>query len=88
MEPPSLLLPTFPPVMFNHDNDTLCAPLVILKCLLPLAAVSVEYTVSFPVTVKSPETATSSPIAQSVLRSNVPLVDAQSHSLAFAGRTP
>jgi hypothetical protein len=53
--------------MFNHDNDTLCAPLVILKCLLPLAAVSVEYTVSFPVTVKSPETATSSPIVQSAL---------------------
>jgi hypothetical protein len=69
--------------MFNHDNDTLCAPLSILKCLSPVAAVSVEYTVSFPVTVKSPETATSSPIVQFVLRLNVPLVDAQFQSAAF-----
>ena len=66
--------------MFNHDNDTLCAPLVILKCLFPLAAVSVEYTVSFPVTVKSPETATSSDIVQSVLRRKIPALRLQSHS--------
>ena len=59
---------TFPPVRFNHANLSVCAPLVILKCLFPLAAVSVEYTASFPVTVKSPETATSSDNVQAVLR--------------------
>jgi hypothetical protein len=47
---------------------------------LPLAAVSVEYTVSFPVTVKSPETATSTDIVQSVLRRNIPTLPLQSHS--------
>ena len=67
--------------MFNHDNDTLCAPL-ILKCLLPLAAVSVEYTVSFPVTVKSPETSIWSVMLQSVVLVYVPCVVLQFHSLA------
>ena len=86
MEPP-LLLPTSPPVMFNHFSLSVCVPLVILKCLFELAAVSVEYTVSFPVTVKSPETATSSVIVQSVLKSNVPLVSAQFHSTASATPT-
>jgi hypothetical protein len=66
--------------MFNHDNDTLGAPL-ILKCLLPLAAVSVEYTVSFPWMLKSPETSIWSVMLQSVVLVYVPCVALQSHSL-------
>ena len=47
---------TSPPVILNHFNRSVCAPLVILKCRAPLFAVSVEYTVSCPLTDKSPDT--------------------------------
>ena len=53
---------------------------MILKCLFPLAAISVVYVFSFPVTVKSPETATWSVIVQSFDSVNTPLVSAQFHS--------
>ena len=91
MEPPTQALSEVsqrsPPVIFNHFNVSVCAPLVILKCLFELAAISVEYTVSFPVTVKSPDTATWSVILQSFDSVNTPLVSAQFHSAASATPT-